>query len=136
MKTTDPSKIDFKQKFDLTGKVIVISGACGLIGRAFCEAAAQFGASIVCADIELANPIEFAKQLEEKHERKMLGFTLNVAKKAEVIALKDVTLETFGRMDGLVCGHQNKSHLKFEPFEEVSEENWDTVVEKIGRAHV
>ncbi len=129
MKTTDPSKIDFKQKFDLTGKVIVISGACGLIGRAFCEAAAQFGASIVCADIELANPIEFAKQLEEKHERKMLGFTLNVAKKAEVIALKDVTLETFGRMDGLVCGHQNKSHLKFEPFEEVSEENWDTVVE-------
>ncbi len=129
MKTTDPSKIDFKQKFDLTGKVIVISGACGLIGRAFCEAAAQFGAHIVCADIELANPGEFASQLEEKHRRKMLGVTLNVAKKDEVIALKKITLETFNQIDGLVCGHQNKSHLKFEPFEEVSEENWDTVVE-------
>ena len=43
MKTIDPTVIDFKKKFDLTDKVIIITGACGLIGRAFCEAVAQFG---------------------------------------------------------------------------------------------
>jgi NAD(P)-dependent dehydrogenase (short-subunit alcohol dehydrogenase family) len=129
MKTTDPSGIDFRKKFELTDKVIVISGSCGLIGRAFCEAAAQFGAHVVCADIPAANPETMAASLSEKHGRAMLGFSLNVAVKSEVEALKAKVLETFGRIDGLVCGHQNKSHLKFEPFEEVSEENWDTVVE-------
>jgi NAD(P)-dependent dehydrogenase (short-subunit alcohol dehydrogenase family) len=59
----------------------------------------------------------------------MLGVELNVAVKKEVIALKEQVLSAFGKIDGLVCGHQNKSHLKFEPFEDVTEENWDTVVE-------
>lgn len=129
MRTTDPGIIDFKKKFDLTDKVIVITGACGLIGRAFCEAAAQFGAHVVCADIPVARPLEFALELEKKHGRKMLGYELNVAVKNEVISLKDQVLADFGKIDGLVCGHQNKSHLKFEPFEDVTEENWDTVVE-------
>ena len=129
MRTTDPGIIDFKKKFDLTDKVIVITGACGLIGRAFCQAAAQFGAHIICADIPLAKPGELAHELEKKHGRKMLGVELNVAVKKEVIALKEQVLSAFGKIDGLVCGHQNKSHLKFEPFEDVTEENWDTVVE-------
>jgi NAD(P)-dependent dehydrogenase (short-subunit alcohol dehydrogenase family) len=128
-RTTDPKEINFKDKFSLDGKVIVISGACGLIGRAFCEAAAQWGAHVVCADIPLANPIQLAEELAERHGKKMLGFALNVAVKAEVEQLKSAVIDYFGTIDGLVCGHQNKSHLKFEPFESVSEENWDTVVE-------
>lgn len=129
MRTTDPSTIDFRQKFELHNKVIIITGSCGLIGKAFCEAAAQFGATIVCADIPQAQPEAFAQALSEKHGRAMLGVSLDVARKHEVEQLKSKTLELYGKIDGLVCGHQNKSHLVFEPFENVSEENWDTVVE-------
>lgn len=128
-RTTDPSKIDFRKKFELGGKVIVITGACGLIGRAFCEAAAQFGAHIVLADIPAAKPEEAAKVLEEKHGRKMLGFGLDVAQKSEVIALKAAVEAEFNRCDGLVNGHQNKTKSFFEPFEEYGEDNWDAVVE-------
>lgn len=128
-RTIDPFEIDFKKKFDLTDRVVIITGACGLIGRAFCEAAAQFGAHVVVADIPMAQPTDFAATLEERHGRKMIGFALDVSKKNEVEALKEAALQAFGKIDGLVNGHQNKSHLKFEPFEKVSEENWDTVVE-------
>lgn len=128
-RTTDPSKIDFRKKFELGGKVIVITGACGLIGRAFCEAAAQFGAHIVLTDIPAAKPEEAAKALEEKHGRKMLGFGLDVANKQEVIALKAAVEAEFNRCDGLVNGHQNKTKSFFEPFEEYGEDNWDAVVE-------
>lgn len=128
-KTTDPTEIDFKQKFDLSGKVIVISGACGLIGRAFCEAVAQFGGSVVAADVSQADPIEFAKQLQGRNNVKCSGFVVEVEKKDSVKALKEFVLKEYGHIDGLVTGHQNKSHLIFEPFEEVSEENWDKVVE-------
>lgn len=128
-RTTDPTIIDFKKKFDLDGKVVIITGACGLIGKAFVEACAQFGAHVVLADIELAKPEEAAKILSERYQRDMLGVAVNVANKQSVIELKNAVLSKYGRMDGLVNGHQNKTHLIFEPFESVSEENWDTVVE-------
>jgi NAD(P)-dependent dehydrogenase (short-subunit alcohol dehydrogenase family) len=129
IKTTDPTKINFKEKFDLSGKVIVISGACGLIGKAFCEAVAQYGGHVIAADIEKAEPKKFAEELSKRNNVKCVGFEVNVASKKSVNQLKDLAVKEFGRIDGLVNGHQNKSHLVFEPFENVSEENWDTVVE-------
>lgn len=129
IRTTDPTGIDFRKKFELNDKVIIITGACGLVGRAFCEAVAQFGGVVVAADIELANPQEFAAALSERNKVPAMGFALDVANRTSVEALKFAVLEKFGRIDGLVNGHQNKSHLKFEPFEQVSEDNWDTVIE-------
>lgn len=129
LRTTDATKIDFRKKFDLTDKVIVITGACGLVGRAFCEAVAQFGGVVVVADIELANPVQFANDLAARNNAKALGFVLDVANRSSVEALKEKVLSSFGRIDGLVNAHQNKTHLKFEPFESVSDENWDTVVD-------
>jgi NAD(P)-dependent dehydrogenase (short-subunit alcohol dehydrogenase family) len=128
-RTTDASAIDFRSKFELKGKVIVISGGCGLIGRAFCEAVAQFGAHVVVADIPLANPSVFAEELQKKYGNACLGVELEVQLKDSVMQLRDAIVKAFGRVDGLVTAHQNKSHLIFEPFEEVSEANWDTVVE-------
>ncbi len=129
LRTTNPTEINFKEKFDLTGKVIVISGACGLIGRAFCEAVAQFGGHVVAADIAIANPIKFAEQLQSRNHIKCLGFEVEVENKNSVLSLKEKVLAEFGKIDGLVTAHQNKSHLIFEPFENVNEENWDKVVE-------
>lgn len=127
-KTTDPFEIDFRKKFELEDKVVVITGASGLVGRAFCEAAAQFGATVVVADIPKADPSAFAKTLSERHGREMLGVGLDVASREDVVKLKDEVLRSFGKIDGLVNAHQNKSHLIFEPFEEVTDDNWDTVV--------
>lgn len=129
IRTTDATQIDFKSKFDLKGKVIVISGGCGLIGRAFCEAVAQFGGNVVVADISISDPVSFAKKLSERNNVECMGIEVEVESKKSVEFLKTKVLEKFGRIDGLVTGHQNKSHLIFEPFENVSEENWDKVVE-------
>lgn len=128
-RTTDPSQIDFRAKFELKGKVIVITGGCGLIGRAFCEAAAQFGAHVVIVDIPAAKPEDLANELAARHDLKMMGIGLDVADKAAIIAMKDQVLESFGKIDGLVNGHQNKTKSFFEPFEEYGEDNWDAVVE-------
>ncbi|WDE98196.1 SDR family oxidoreductase [Lentisphaera profundi] len=128
-RTTDPQEIDFKSKFDLQDKVIIITGACGLIGRAFCEAAAQFGAHIVVADIEKANPTEFADSLTKRHNRTMLGVTVDVVDKSSVQQLLDITLKTFSKVNGLVNSHQNKTNSFFEKFEDYTEDNWDAVVE-------
>ena len=121
-RTIDPTKIDFRKKFELDGKVIIITGGCGLIGRAFAEACAQFGAHVVLADIELSNPIETAAELEKRNGKKMLGVVVDVANKFSVIELKEKTLKAFGRIDGLINGHQNKTKSFFQKFEEYDEE--------------
>jgi NAD(P)-dependent dehydrogenase (short-subunit alcohol dehydrogenase family) len=128
-RTIDSTQINFKNKFDLTDRVIVISGGCGLIGRAFCEAVAQFGGHVVVADVAQSSPLKFAEELSQRHKTKCAGFEVQVENKQSVELLKKNVLEEFGRIDGLVTAHQNKSHLIFEPFEKVSEENWDKVVE-------
>jgi len=127
-RTTNPQEIDFKKKFDLKDKVIIVTGACGLIGRAFCEAVAQFEGQIIVADIEQANPVAFAAEMNKHHQQKIKGFTLDVENRDSVNKLKEFALKEFGKIDGLVNGHQNKSHLIFEPFEKVSDDNWDKVV--------
>ncbi len=129
LRTTDPSKINFKEKFNLSDKVIVISGGCGLIGRAFSEAVAQFGGNVVVADIPAAHPQKTAEEIQNRNSVKCIGIELEVEKKSSVIALKEKVLHEFGKIDGLVTAHQNKSHLKFELFENVCEENWDKVIE-------
>ncbi len=129
LRTTDPTKIDFKKKFELDGKTVIITGGCGLIGRAFAEACAQFGANVVVADIAAANPEENGKALAVRHNRPMSGFSVDVAKKSSVEALKKHALDTYGRIDGLIISHQNKTNNFFQRFEEYTEENWDAVVE-------
>jgi NAD(P)-dependent dehydrogenase (short-subunit alcohol dehydrogenase family) len=127
-RTTDPTEIDFKKKFDLTGKTVVVTGACGLIGRAFCEAIAQFGGNVVATDIAQADPAAFAAQLQGRYPQKMLGVAIDVESRESVTQLKSAVLAEFKKIDGLVNTHQNKTHLVFEPFEHVTEENWDKVM--------
>lgn len=127
-RTTDPTGVDFKKKFDLAGKVIIVTGACGLVGRAFCEAILQFGGTVVAADIKAANPEAYGAELAQRYPKKSIGVAVDVEDKNSISALKDAALKEFTAISGLVLAHQNKSHLKFEPFEEVTEENWNKVL--------
>lgn len=129
LRTTDPTLVNFKEKFDLTDRVVVITGGCGLIGRAFAEAAAQFGAKVVLADIAASEPEARAAELEERHGRAMMGVSVDVGNKDSVTALRDAVLAKYNRIDGLVTSHQNKTHGFFTPFEDYTEEQWDAVVE-------
>ena len=87
-RTINPEEIDFKEKFSLENKWIIITGACGLIGRAFCEAICQFGGNVIVADIEVAKPESYAKQLSKRFNRLMMGVVLDVSSKKSVLNLK------------------------------------------------
>ena len=129
VRTVDPEQIDFKRKFDLGGKVIVITGGCGLIARAFAEACAQFGASLVLADIAKTNPAAYALTLENRFGRRMLGVPVDITDRKSVTALLANIIETFSKINGLVNTHQNKTAKFFAEFEEYTDEEWDAIIE-------
>jgi NAD(P)-dependent dehydrogenase (short-subunit alcohol dehydrogenase family) len=100
------------QKFDLTGRVAVITGGPGLLGQEFCRTLAQAGAVVVIADLNAENVNLFATTLI-KEGYHCLGVATDVTQPESVHNLVDETLAAFGRLDILV----NSAALdpKFDP---------------------
>lgn len=112
--------------YSIDGRVIVITGACGLIGRAMISAFLERGAKLVLADVPSAAPEDMARQLGSG----VLGVSTNVAEASSVSNLLEKTLGVHGRVDVLVNNHQFKPvgflEAKAESF---PEELWDQIVD-------
>jgi NAD(P)-dependent dehydrogenase (short-subunit alcohol dehydrogenase family) len=99
-------------KFDLTGKVAIVTGGPGLLGKEFCRTLAEAGASVVVADINASGVNAVATQLIDSGYH-CLGVATDVTQPESVQNLIDETLSTFNRLDILV----NSAALdpKFDP---------------------
>jgi len=84
--------------FSLKGKVAIVTGACGLIGREHCKALAAAGAFVVAADLNEEACVELAKTLGEGH----LGIATQVISKEILQQTCDSIMRKYGRIDVLV----------------------------------
>jgi NAD(P)-dependent dehydrogenase (short-subunit alcohol dehydrogenase family) len=87
---------------DLAGKVAVITGALGLLGRAHCEAFAQAGASVVATDLDHTACEALAQSLVPAAGAGALGWGADVTSKASLERLRTAILDRFGRIDVLL----------------------------------
>lgn len=90
-------------KFSLAGRVAIVTGALGLIGRNHCRALADAGANVVVADLNEPAAQTFAAELAAVDSGDgHLGVGLNVTDEASVKAARDRILQRYGRIDVLV----------------------------------
>jgi NAD(P)-dependent dehydrogenase (short-subunit alcohol dehydrogenase family) len=95
MGTPDASSADRP----LEGKVAVVTGALGLLGREHCRALADAGARVVLTDLDGAACARVAKEFANG----ALGLGADITSEASVKALRDQVLAaTGGRIDVLV----------------------------------
>jgi NAD(P)-dependent dehydrogenase (short-subunit alcohol dehydrogenase family) len=104
----------------LTGRVAVITGGGGGIGRAIALAYASVGANVVIGDIVPERCEETAARVHELG-RQALGVVTDVTSTDQVRALIDKATERFGRIDILV---NNAGGVGPKPFLEQSERSW------------
>ncbi len=86
------------EHFDLKGRVAVVTGATGLIGRHHCQALAEAGAHVVCADLDLGKCEDLAKSLMSRS----IGLKLDVTSQASCREGLQKVLSTFNAVDILV----------------------------------
>ncbi|QIP14646.1 SDR family oxidoreductase [Spirosoma aureum] len=86
------------EKYSLTDRVAIVTGALGLIGRNHCQALAEAGAKVVVADLNEEAAKSFASDLGDTH----FGIGLDVTDEATVKQVRDRILERYGRIDVLV----------------------------------
>jgi NAD(P)-dependent dehydrogenase (short-subunit alcohol dehydrogenase family) len=103
---------DLLKKFDLTGKVAIVTGGPGLLGQEFCHTLAQAGAFVVVSDINADGVNALTTTLIENGYH-ALGVATDITQPASVQALVNETLSIYGRLDILV----NSAALdpKFDP---------------------
>lgn len=98
--------------FNMTGKVAVVTGGPGLLGKEFCRTLAEAGASVVVVDINAAASEAVAESLRGQGYRALAAPT-DVTNPESVNRMVADTLAEFGRLDVLV----NSAALdpKFDP---------------------
>ena len=89
------------KSFDLSGRVAVVTGGAGLLGRQFCATLAEAGAAVVVADINGDAAQKIAKELKSARH-KAVAQTTDVGEPASVQAMADAAIREFGHIDILV----------------------------------
>src|SRR5262245_15170635 len=84
--------------FDLTGKVVIVTGGLGLIGRALTKGLADAGASVVVTDLDHAACVDRAAGLGAAS----MGHGADITNRDSLTALRDAVVGRFGKIDGLV----------------------------------
>ena len=82
----------------LAGRVAVVTGALGLLGREHCRALADAGARVVLTDLDGAACARVAPE----YGPDALGIGADITSEASVKALRDAVLKATGRIDVLV----------------------------------
>ncbi len=84
--------------FSLDGRVAVVTGALGLLGRRHCEALAAAGARVAAVDVNGPAAQEFADTLGPGH----LGLGCDITLARDVARVRDEVLARWDRVDVLV----------------------------------
>ena len=125
-----------KDLFNLEGRVAVVTGGAGLLGKEFCRTLAEAGASVVVVDLNADVAGKVAADLAA-NGYPVCAMPTDVTKPDSVEALVQFTLKEFGRLDILV----NSAALdpKFDPealakgitpgkFEDYPLDQWNTAL--------
>jgi 3-oxoacyl-[acyl-carrier protein] reductase len=112
----------------LKDRVAIITGASQGIGRGYAFRLAQEGAKIIIADIndEKGQNVE-AELKAQGYAAKYIR--VDVSNKTSVQQMVATTVETFGTVDILVNNASVFSTIKMKPFEELSLEEWNKVID-------
>jgi NAD(P)-dependent dehydrogenase (short-subunit alcohol dehydrogenase family) len=118
--------------FDLTDKVVVVTGGGSGLGRTICEAVAEYGADVVCVG-RSAEKLDGTLERIAGYGHHNLGLTVDLTKLDEIEAMVRRITDEFGRIDVFFAnaGIREKS---FVLIHEKPVEDWDEVMDADLRA--
>ena len=112
-------------KYRVDGKVALVIGGAGDIGKAIAEALSGAGADVVLSSRKQENLDKAAAEIKEKSGGKVLGMAAHIGKLDSSRSLVDGIMKECGRIDIVV----NSSGASFMvPLTDVEEWQWDNVM--------
>ena len=110
----------------MDGKVAIVTGAFRGLGKAYAEALAKEGASVVCADIRYCD--ETVAQIVQAGG-KAVAATCDVTDMAQAQAMADLAMQRYGRIDALVNNAALYADMKGGKFDTLEPAEWQKMLD-------
>ena len=101
-----------KDFFSLKGKVIVVTGASGLLGREHCNAIASFGGIPVLLDLNISILKVQVEEIKQKYGIDSRGYSVDITDEKAIEKNCKVIVKHFGKIDGLVNNAANNPKVE------------------------
>jgi NAD(P)-dependent dehydrogenase (short-subunit alcohol dehydrogenase family) len=98
--------------FDLSERVVVITGAAGLLGRQHADATASAGGVPVLLDLNLEAVEKMAHELNSQYGVPATGYAVDITNEAEIAANTNKLLHKFGKIHALVNNAANNPKVE------------------------
>lgn len=118
-------------RFALEGKVALVTGGAGLLGRHFCRGLAEHGAGVAVVDIDAAGAGRLAEEIARDTGRRAQAFACDLRDPGQVGRMVDDVVAAFRRIDVLhnnAAGKSSDLDAFFAPFEEYSLKQWREIM--------
>lgn len=93
---------NIQSQMSLKGRVAMITGGCGHLGRTMAHTLAEAGADIVIVDVREDAIRAFCSELETAWNIKTLGLTVDLENEEQRKGIVPKVIEAFGRLDILI----------------------------------
>lgn len=120
-----------QSRFDLSGKVALVTGGAGILGTHFCRGLAESGAAVAVVDVRSGPARELADALVRDYGCRAIGLGCDVTSPESV---RDTVAEVVSELGGLDILHNNAAGKSdnleafFAPFEEYSLDQWRQIM--------
>ena len=124
-------KSHYRDLFDLHGKVAIVTGGLGILGRGFCRGLAEFGAHVAVVDLDGDACAGFAGELEQESGLQAVGVACDVADRESVQGMVAQVVKALGGVHILHNNAASKSaspEAFFAPFEDYSLDEWRNIM--------
>ena len=108
-----------EELFRLDNKIIIITGATGLLGRKHAEAIACYGGTPILLDLSQGVVDDFSNELNAKYNTNAIGFAIDITNEQAIANNAKLLIGKFGKIDGLVNNAANNPKV-----EESSDKNF------------
>ena len=98
--------------FRLDGKIIVITGAAGLLGQKHSEAIAAYGGTPILLDLSEEAVTKIADELNQKYNVKEEGFVVDITDESQLKQNSDLLIAKFAKIDGLINNAANNPKVE------------------------
>lgn len=101
-----------KDLFDLTGRVAIVTGGLGLLGRKHSEAIAAAGGIPVLVDVQASGIESQSAEWADQFGPRAMAIRTDITNPSQVQALLDRILQEYGRLDILINNAANNPKME------------------------
>jgi NAD(P)-dependent dehydrogenase (short-subunit alcohol dehydrogenase family) len=98
--------------FSLKGRIIVVTGALGLLGKKHVEAIACYGGTPILLDLSQQVIDDFVSKINDKYKVNSVGFEIDITDEKAIEDNVKLLITKFGKIDGLVNNAANNPKVE------------------------